>query len=67
MLPRQKYVKLTQSPISVRPEQKKFVEEYVTQHGISVNQFMRDVLQHAIECPFFNGRSSIIGNVPPAE
>jgi hypothetical protein len=67
MLPRQKYVRLTQGQILVRPEQKKFVDLYVQQHGLSANQFMRDVLQHAIDCPFFNGRSSIPSSVPPPQ
>lgn len=65
MLPRQKYVRLSQGQILVRPEQKAFVDAFVEMHGVSVNQLMRDVLQHAIDCPFFNGRSSAIGIVPP--
>jgi len=67
MLPRQKYVKLTQSQILVRPEQKQYVDRFVELHGISVNQLMRDMIQHAIDCPFFNGRSTVVGSVPPVE
>jgi hypothetical protein len=67
MLPRQKYVRLSEGQILVRPEQKEYVDLFAKQHGISVNQLMRDVLQHAIDCPFFNGRSSTLGIVPPAE
>ena len=67
MLPRQKYVRLTQGQVLVRPEQKEFVDKFVEMHGISVNQLMRDVLQHAIDCPFFNGRSTMISSIPPVE
>lgn len=67
MQPRQKYVKLTQSWILVRPEQKEHVELFVEKHGISVNQFMRDVIQHAMDCPFFNGRNTVVGIPPPTE
>jgi hypothetical protein len=67
MLPRQKYVNLLESKIQVRPEQKVWVDAFVLQHGISTNQLMRDVLQHAIDCPFFNGRASALGSVPPTQ
>jgi hypothetical protein len=64
MKPRQKYVPMY---TQVRPEQKEFAAMFAAQHGISVNQFVRDALQHAIDCPFFNGRSSTIGITPPTE
>lgn len=66
MLPRQKYVRLTEGQILVLPEQKKYVDAFVAAHGISVNQYVRDVLQHAMDCPFFNGRSSTNASVPPS-
>lgn len=67
MRPRQKYVRLSEGPILVRPEHKLYADQFVEQHGISINQLVRDVFQHAIDCAFFNGRSTIIGTVPPQE
>lgn len=65
MRPRQKYVRLSEGPILVLPKQKEDVDLFVEKHGISINQYVRDVLQHAMECPFFNGRASTNGNIPP--
>jgi predicted HicB family RNase H-like nuclease len=64
MKPRQKYVPLY---TQVRPEQKEFAARYAAENGIAINQFVRDAIQHAIDCPFFNGRSSTTGNVPPTK
>ncbi len=63
MLPRQKYVPLSEGKTLVRPEQKGWADRYAELHGISLNQLTRDVFQHAINCPFFNGRGSIPGTV----
>jgi hypothetical protein len=67
MKSRQKYVRLSQGQILVLPEQKEYAEKFIERAGISMNQYIRDVLQHASTCPFFNGRASTNGNVPPAE
>jgi hypothetical protein len=67
MLPRQKYVPLSEGKTLVRPEQKAWADRFAEQHGISINQLTRDVFQHAIDCPFFNGRASALGSVPPTQ
>lgn len=67
MKPRQKYVPLAESKILVLPRHKDYADKFVAQHGISINQLVRDVFEHSINCPFFNGRSSAIEIVPPSE
>lgn len=66
MRPRQKYVRLSQGQILVTPRQRDFVEEHSTKRAISVNQAVRDIIDHAMDCPFFNGNSSTNGSIPPA-
>ena len=65
MRPRQKYVRLTESQILVLPKHKTFVSEYSEERGISINQAMRDIIDHAMTCPFFNGNALTNENVSP--
>ncbi len=65
MKPRHKYVRLTESQILVLPKHKTFVTEYSDQRGISINQAVRDIIDHAMTCPFFNGNGIANGNVAP--
>ena len=63
MRPRQKYVRLTESQILVLPRHRDFVYEQSTKRGVSVNQTVRDMIEHAMTCPFFNGNDPIGGTI----
>lgn len=67
MRPRQKYVRLTQAQILVLPAQQEFVAAHSARRGVSINQAVRDIIEHAMTCPFFNGNTPTNGNVAPVE
>lgn len=67
MRPRQKYVRLTESQNLVLPKHKAFVAEYSTDRGISINQAVRDIIDHAMTCPFFVPNGIANGNVSPVK
>lgn len=65
MKPRQKYVRLTEAQILVLPKHKAYAEEYSAARGISINQVARDLFDHAMDCPFFNGNILTNEKNPP--
>lgn len=63
MRPRQKYVRLTEAQILVLPKHKAFVADLSTERGVSINQAVRDIIEHAMTCPFFTSNGITNGNV----
>lgn len=64
MRPRQKYVRLSEAQILVLPKHKTFVAELSAERGVSMNQAVRDVIEHAMSCPFFTSNGITNGNHP---
>ena len=67
MRPRQKYVPLTEAKILVTPSQQDFVVGISHRRGDSINQVVRDMIQHCLECPFFMSNGSTNGSIPSTE
>lgn len=57
----QLYVTLKQK-IRVAPEQHTFIQEYRTRRHISESQAIRDIIEHAMTCPFFTSNGIANGN-----
>lgn len=51
-------------PAMVTPEQHAFIREHAASRDITQNQAVRDMIEHARTCPFFNGNTSTNGNIP---
>jgi len=64
MKPRQKYIPGSDMLLQRHVD---FLHQYAEKHGIAINQAKRDAIQHALECPFFNGRHPNGGTTPPTE
>lgn len=62
----QRYVFLSDSKVRVTPEQKRFVDAR-QERGVTIAQTVRDALQHAMTCPFFESNGITNGNVSPPE
>lgn len=65
MRPRQKYIRLSEGPILVTQKQKTFVDDIVSKRGSTINQTIRDIIDHAMECPFFSPNFLTNGNISP--
>jgi hypothetical protein len=63
----QRYVYLSNSKLRATEEQKAFVDQFVTRRGDSINQVIRDMIQHCMECPFFLSNGSTSGSIPPVK
>ena len=62
-----RYVFLSNSKIHVTAEQKAFVDQIVARRRDSINQAVRDMIQHCMECPFFLANGSAGGSIPSTE
>ena len=65
MRPRQKFLRLSQGPILVLPKHKKLVDDHCEQRGVTINQAVRDIIDHADIFGFFNGNGITNGQVSP--
>lgn len=67
MKPRQKYIRLSQGPILVRPEQKKLVDGYCKHRSMTINQATRNLIDFGLERGFFVPPTTTSGTMPAVE
>lgn len=66
MKPRQKYVPIG-GMVLLLPRHKEHILRLVERRGISVNQQMRDIIEHSMHCTCFDGKTPTSEHPPQEE